>query len=236
MSVRRPLAAAALAASLLAAVPARAQVVVHDPTSYASLLAQAQTALNQLTELKSQVLEAKRLYDGFNQISDVNSLARALSHPAVRAFVPQIAPYAAAAQGDFSGLGELGKTAETLRAANRLFTAGPGDALGQDLERRGDRAARDAALGQQAAQVGAQRLSGLQELTGALDGAANARAVMDIQARLAAEQAMIANDQMRLQGLEMAQQAEARLQTQRDQERARAAAQARLQLYRQAFQ
>lgn len=232
----RNLVAPLVAALLGAGPPAAAQVVVHDPTSYASLLSQAQTALNQLTELKAQALEAKRLYEGFNQISDVNSLATALSQPAVRAFVPEIAPYVAAAQGDFSGLGELGRTAQTLRAANRLFSARPGDAAGQDLERTGDRAARDLALGRQAAEVGGQRLSGLKDLASALDGAANARAVMDIQARLAAEQAMIANDQMRLQGLEMSERAEARLQTQRDQERARAAAQTRLTLYRQAFQ
>lgn len=79
-------------------------------------------------------------------------------------------------------------------------------------------------------------MDGLAEIASALDTATNARAVMDIQARLAAEQAMIANDQMRLQGLAMAQAAEERLQTQRDHERSRTAADARLALYREAFQ
>lgn len=216
--------------------PVSAQVIVHDPTAYANLLQQAQTALNQLNELKSQVIEAKRLYDGFNQISDVNSLATALSTPALRAFVPQIETYVAASNGDFSGLGELGETADLIRQTHRLFSAKPGDVLGQELERIGDRAARDLALGRQAADVGSERLDGLAEITSALDTATNARAVMDIQARLAAEQAMIANDQMRLQGLAMAQAAEERLQTQRDHERSRTAADARLALYREAFQ
>ena len=43
---------------------------------------------------------------------------------------------------------------------------------------------------------------------------------MDLQARLQAEQALIANDQVRLQGLVMAQAAEDRVQQQRDRERA----------------
>jgi type IV secretion system protein VirB5 len=59
---------------------------------------------------------------------------------------------------------------------------------------------------------------------------------MDLQARIEAEQAMIANDQMRLSGLAMTQAAQAQVQTQRDQERAAAASQARLSLYQSAFQ
>ena len=47
---------------------------------------------------------------------------------------------------------------------------------------------------------------------------------------------MIANDQMRLQGLAMAQAAEAKLQTQRDAERLEAARDARLALYKAAIQ
>ena len=46
---------------------------------------------------------------------------------------------------------------------------------------------------------------------------------------------MIANDQMRLQGLAMAQAAEDRLQAQRDRERAAAAREQRKALYQAAF-
>lgn len=227
----------ALAATLaLAGSPAAAQMIVHDPTSYGSLIQQAQTALNQLNELKAQVGEAKRLYDGFNTASGVNGLGKVLGNPQLRAFVPDIDAYVAAAKGDFAALGDLGRKAVGLREAQRLFTAQADDPLGQELERAGDRAARDLALGQQAASVGGQRLAGLEQLTAALDTAPTARALMDLQARIAAEQAMTANDQMRLQGLAMAQAAEARLQAQQDRERASASAEARLQLFRRGFQ
>lgn len=226
----------ALVLTLSAPLPASAQMMVHDATSYASLIREAKTALDQLTELKNQVGEAKRLYDGFNTASGAGGLAAALGAPQLRAFVPDIDKYVAAAKGDLAGLGALGRKATDIRQAQRLFTAKADDLLGQEVERSGDRAARDLALGQEAAGVGAGRLEGLQQLASALDTAPNARAVLDLQARLAAEQAMIANDQMRLQGLAMAQDAEARLQAQRDRERAASEREARMQFYRKSFQ
>ena len=216
--------------------PAAAQMVVHDPTNSRSLIQQAQTALSQLNELKTQVIEAKRLYDGFNTASHAGTFAKTLNAPELRAFVPEIDAYIAAAQGDLAALGMIGRQAAKIRADARLYTAPPDDPRGHDLERAGDRAARDLAMGRAAAAAGATRLTGLQELAAALDGAPNVRAVVDLQARIAAEQAMIANDQMRLQGLAMAQAAEERLQTQRDRERAEAARSARMQRYRSGFQ
>ena len=232
----RPLVPLALAGALAFASPASAQLVVHDPTSYASMIRQATTALDQLRELQSQVTEAKRLYDGFNTSSGAGALAGPLKAPELRAFVPDVDKYVAAAQGDLSALGEIGRRAATIRADARLYTAPADDTLGQDLERHGDRAARDLALGRAAAAAGAQRLQGLNELLAALDSAPNARAVMDLQARISAEQALSLNDQIRLQGLTMAQEAEVRLQAQRERERSAAAREARMQRYRRGFQ
>ncbi|PZQ65147.1 MAG: type IV secretion system protein [Phenylobacterium zucineum] len=232
----RPLVPLALAGALMFGSPASAQMVVHDPTSYASLIRQATTALDQLRELQAQVAEAKRLYDGFNTASGAGALAGLLKTPELRAYVPDIEKYVAAAKGDLEALGEIGRAAAAIRATERLYTARPEDALGQELERQGDRAARDLALGRATADAGAERLEGLDELLGALDAAPNARAVMDLHARIGVEQAHALNDQMRLQGLAMAQTAEDRLQAQRDRERAAAARDARMARYRSGFQ
>ena len=59
---------------------------------------------------------------------------------------------------------------------------------------------------------------------------------MDLNARLAAEQALIQNEQVRLQGLALTQAAEARLEEQRARERIAAERSARMDAYRQAFQ
>jgi type IV secretion system protein VirB5 len=232
---RRSITALATTLALLAG-PAAAQQIVHDPINYASLIQQAQTAVRELQQLQQQVTQAQQLYAGFNTASHVGSLAGILNNPAVRAFVPDVGALDAAARGDFSRLQQIGQQALAIRQANRLYTPQPGDPAGQELEAAGDRAARDLALGKQTAASGAQRLVGLQALNSAIDGAGDVRAVIDLQARLTAEQAMIANDQMRLQGIAMAQAAEGRLQAQRERERAAAAAESRMQLFKSGFQ
>lgn len=211
-------------------------MVVYDPAAYFKLIEQAKTALDQLNELKTQVKQGEKLFDSLNQASGVGQIASQLGLPSLREMLPDVSALAAAAKGDLSGLGSFGARAGAIRDANRLYTPPAGDPLGADLDAAGMRAARDLALGEAVSTAGSQRLAGLQTLQQAIDAAPNARAVLDIQARATTEQAMIANDQMRLQGLAMAQAAEDRLETQRQRERMAAAREARMALYRQGFQ
>lgn len=234
--IPRLVAVAAGAALLLGSSGARAQTIVYDPTSYAKLIEQATTALNQLHRLETQVQQGQQLLQSLNTGSNPSQIASALESPALRQLLPDMSALRAAAHGDISGLGAIGTRATAIRNANRLFTPPAGDAAGADLEAAGMRAARDLALGESIVTGGAQRLSGLQTLQQAIDGVPNARAVLDLQARAATEQAMTANDQMRLQGLAMTQAAEDRLQAQKDRERVAAANAARLALYQQGFQ
>ena len=215
---------------------AQAQLAVYDATSYAKLIQQATTAVNQLNELKTQVTQGQQLFSSLNDGSGVSKIASALGVPSLRSFLPDTSALSAVTKGDFSSLGAIGAKADAIRSANRLWTAPADDPLDADLEASGQRAARDLALGQSVSDAGAQRLEGLKDLQAAIDTAPNARAVMDLQARATTEQAMIANDQMRLQGIAMAQAAEDRLRIQRDQERAKADSASRMALYRSSFQ
>jgi len=220
--------ALAASATLLVAVPAHAQLAVYDATSYAKILQQARTALQQLQQLKTQVEQGQQLLNSFNVNSNVNAIAAQLGTPQLRQFLPDIGKYEAAIKGDFSALGDIGARASQIRAANRIYSpAGSGSQTDADkyftdsLEQSGDRAARDMALGESVSNVGAQRLQGLEQLRQSLSTAGDARAVLDIQARIAAESAMIQNDQMRLQGMAMVQQAQDRLAAQQKAEMAR---------------
>jgi type IV secretion system protein VirB5 len=221
------------AALLCAAGPARAQIVVYDPTSYAKILQQAQTALNQLQQLQQQVAQGQQLLTSLNQISNVNALASSLQQPAMRAFLPNADAFVSAARGDLAALGAIGARAQAIRDANQIYSPPPGDR--DDVAAAGARAALNLAAGETVVDTATSRLTGLKQLQSALDTAPNARAVLDLQARIAAEQAMIANDQMRLQGLAMMQAAQEQVQTQRERERAAAASDARLALFRKAF-
>lgn len=227
--------AATAAVLSLAVGPARAQMAVYDGASYAKLIEQATTALNQLHQVQTQVQQGEQLFQSLNQASNVSGIASALEAPDLRQLLPGVGALATAAQGQMSTLGDIGARAQAIRNASRLYTPPAGDTLAADIEAAGMRAARDQALGEAVATGGAQRLAGLQALQQAIDAAPNARAVLDLQTRATTEQAMTANDQMRLQGLAMAQAAEDRVQAQRDRERAAAARDARMALFQRAF-
>lgn len=221
----------ALSAVAIAA-PASAQMLVTDTGSYARMLSQLNQARAQLTELQTQVRQGtqiidqgKQLYGSMTGLTNVNSLAGVLNNPTLRRYLPAEAQDTGKLlNGALDDLGSIGTRAASIRDANRLFTPvtdGLSEAQRyyQDaLVKSGDRAARDVALGESAYKAAGQRQAGLDQLRLALNSASTPKEVMDLQARIAAEQAMINNDQMQLQGLAMMQDAEKRLADQRDRE------------------
>lgn len=226
------------AAFLSSAPAAQAQHIVHDPTAYARLVEDARTALQQLRALQAQVEQGQVLFDSLNSISDVNSLASALGLPEVRNPLPELRALRTAAEGELTALGDLADRAEAIRRETRLYTppSGSADSYYRDsLERSGARTARDLAIGEAVSRSSDQRLEGLESLRRALDAAPNARAVLDLESRLAAEQALIQNEQLRLQGLALTQAAETRLEEQRAREQAEAARTARQAAYSRTF-
>lgn len=242
MRIPNPMAAAAAALVLACAPAVQAQQIVHDPRALAQMVEEARTTLEQLRALQTQVEQGQQLLNSLNDVSGVNALASELSLPAVRNPLPDLRALRAAANGDLSALGDLADRAEAIRRDTRLYTPPPGEPGSAEawyrdsLERAGARTARDLALGEAVGGAADRRLQGLETLRSALDTAPDARAVLDLEARLAAEQALIQNEQVRLQGLALTQAAEARLEEQRVRERAEAARTARMDIYRRTFQ
>ena len=73
---------------------------------------------------------------------------------------------------------------------------------------------------QQALAATSERFSAIQQLVNAIGGARDAKAVMDLQARIGAEQGMLQNDQTKLQVLYQAAQAQQWALQQRTREQA----------------
>lgn len=234
--MRRSILPIAVALAAMTAVPAHAQQVVYDPTSFAQMVKDARTAIEQLDSLKAQVQQGEELFASLNDLSNVNAIAERLGLPEIRNPLPDMATLRSAADGDLSALGELAERADAIRRETRVYTPDAPSAAAEALERAGARTARDLAIGEAVDRSATDRLEGLETLRRALDTAPNARAVMDLNARLAAEQALIQNEQVRLQGLVLTQAAEARLEDQRARERIAAERSARMDAYRQAFQ
>ncbi|QBQ48472.1 type IV secretion system protein [Brevundimonas naejangsanensis] len=234
--MRRSILSIAVALAAMTAVPAHAQQVVYDPTSFAQMVKDARTAIEQLDSLKAQVQQGEELFASLNDLSNVNAIAARLGLPDIRNPLPDMATLRSAADGDLSALGELAERADAIRRETRVYTPAAPSTAADALERSGARTARDLAIGEAVDRSATDRLEGLETLRRALDTAPNARAVMDLNARLAAEQALIQNEQVRLQGLALTQAAEARLEEQRARERIAAERSARMDAYRQAFQ
>jgi len=232
----------AVSVGLLPGAPAAAQHIVYDPTAYAQMLREAQTALSQLNALRTQVEQGQALLSSLNDISDVNAIASQLGLPAVRNPLPDMAALGSVTDGDLSGLGSIADRAAEIRETHRLYSAPEGELSEAEawyrdsLERSGAVSARDYAVSEAVAEAADARLEGLETLRQALDTAPSARAVLDLNARLVAEQALIENEQIRLQGLALMREAEASLADQQQRERAETAHQARLRLYEAAFQ
>lgn len=217
------------------AVPAQAQQLVHDPRSLAQLVQDARTALDQLETMKARVQQGQALFSSLNDLSNVNAIATQLGLPEIRNPLPPVSILRSAADGDLSALGNLAERADAIRRDTRIYGPADDSPASRALERSGAMTARDLAIGEAVDRATTGRLEGLEALRQALDTAPNARAVLDLSARLAAEQALIQNEQVRLQGLALTQGAEARLEEQRARERSEASRTARMDLYRQAF-
>lgn len=226
--MRKPFMAAAAIAAMAAASPAAAQgIPVYDATGFAQALATVKNTLSMIEQGKEQIGEAKALFGSLNKLTDVNGIATSLTQDAVRRWLPPEARDIAALmnQGP-EGLGALGERATAIRDVGRISlpplssSAGPGawDARGR-LDTIGNEAARDAALAETAYDVTRRRTDGLEELRGALDGATDAKDVLDIQARIGVENAHIQNDAMQLQAIAMRQAAGERLRAQQESER-----------------
>ncbi|SEJ81125.1 type IV secretion system protein VirB5 [Sphingobium sp. AP50] len=218
-----------MSGGLCLVVPANAQgIPVYDSSTFLQTVSTVKNTLSMIEQGKEQISQATQLFDSFNQITNVNRIAPSLANDSVRHLLPTEArDIQRLMSSDITGMGGLSSSAERIRSAHRfsLPTLGTDasefERSGREaLSQNGDLAARDAAVAEAAYTVTAQRTTGLEELRSSLDGASDAKQVMDIQARIGVETAHIQNDAVQLQALQMRQVAEDRLRSQRDSERA----------------
>ena len=152
--MRRSILPIAVALAAMTAVPAHAQQVVYDPTSFAQMVKGARTAIEQLDSLKAQVQQGEELFASLNDLSNVNAIAERLGLPEIRNPLPDMATLRSAADGDLSALGELAERADAIRRETRVYTPDAPSAAAEALERAGARTARDLAIGEGRRPVG----------------------------------------------------------------------------------
>ncbi len=218
MHIRRPIAAAALCAlGALGTGPSHAQgIPVID---VANLIQTVQQVLNDITAINNQIQQISQLQSQLNSINGLRNLGAVFDNPALRNYVPAEV-YTQLNAIDLSGYNGLTTTAKALRDAGMVYNcldlAGNArarcqSALSQPYQQKG--------LLQDAMKSASGRLSQIQSLMGQVNATTDQKSVQEIQARIGAENALLAHEMSQLQMLQGMADSEERIARSRDRER-----------------
>ena len=214
---------------IMVALPFSASAqVVFDPSVFARQLdqliemkKQVETLSSQLKVAQDQLAQAKQLYDSFNKLTNANDVASLLNSPEFRKYLPgEFSQIEGLIKG--SGSGTFASSIEAYLSQNRLYTDNPGNSFyASELDRIARQTGANHSLGQAVYDTASRRIDQLEELRRQISAAKDAKEVLDLSARLQAEQALLQNDVLRLQGLAMIQHAQADMDVEREREHGR---------------
>jgi len=198
--------AMALASAVTIGGSASAQMGVIDIKA----IAQARQTVQQL---QSQLAQLKQQYAAVTGKSNMNSL---LNNPQLRKALPADwrKVYDSTANGGYSG---ISGPADALSAAEKLTGTAAQMQAAID-KRQASIAARNKAMGLGAYDAAEQRLDNIEGLLGQVGQTTDMKRAVDLQSRIAAEQARVANETTKLQLMAMLQANEQRLADQQQQQ------------------
>jgi type IV secretion system protein VirB5 len=193
----------------IAGMPAQAQFAVIDAASIAHLVQQLSTMAQQLTTMQNALRQAQQQYQSLTGDRGMENLLSGVS----RNYLPSDwATLQAMVSQPGSAYPALAAAIQASISANAVLTAQQISALSPP-ERTQLLAERQSAAtlqgtAQQALATTSSRFASIQQLISAIGGAHDPKAILDLQARILAEQGMLANDQTKLQVLYQAAQAQ----------------------------
>jgi len=219
-SMRRAALVATLLLCTVAAQSAHAQFAVIDVGAITQLIAQVELLQDQLTTARAHLAQAQA---EFASITGGRGMEQLLSG-APRNYLPTSwVDLQAVMQGGggFGGLGGAIAATVTINSIlpDKSLALLPADVRKEIAERRLLTALQQN-LARQALLTTSQRFDLLQQLISAIPRAADQKAVLDLQARAAAENAMLLNEQSKLRTLAEVVQAQERANQQQMRERA----------------
>ena len=216
MSLKHIIMFAAAPVSLAAfASPAAAQgIPVYDFTTYQQALATVTNTATMIDKAKQQITTAENTLSSLQKLTNVNSIAPQLLSPQVRNILPNTSIDASTLlSGDLTKIGSLGSLATSIQSKYALSPSGSDAdaAYAQALKDSTGSSAATAAFGENTLNIAQTRMQGLDQLRSQLDTAKDPKDVMDLQARIAVEQAQLQNDTLKMQAIQMAQAGEGNL-------------------------
>jgi type IV secretion system protein VirB5 len=207
--------------ALFSAPRAHAQFAVIDVAAVGQLIEQLAKLEEQLATMREQLDQAHRAYEA---ITGDRGMQHLLEGAARNYLPPAWEELEAAMQGAATRYGELASAIQAEIEENKVLTDAQIDALSagsqQELLAGRRSAATLAALTHASLETTSQRFESLQALIDAIASASDEKAILDLQARIQAEQAMLENESNKVEILFQTQDAEERVRRQRERERA----------------
>lgn len=208
-----------LIVAVLMAPGVHSAMAVVDVRAIAQMRTQLQAMQNQLTTARNQLTQAQAQYQA---LTGQRGMEQLLAGAPRNYLPPDWAAMEAALRGAESAYAALAAQLEAAVRGNAVLTPAQTARLAPEELQQLEAARRSVALSQvtnrQALQVSSERFATLQGLINAIPTATDTKAVLDLQARIAVEQAMLQNEHTKLMVLHQAALAEERAQQQRARE------------------
>ena len=222
MVTRRKLGLLAACLLVAAGAPAvRAQWAVIDVGAIAQLVEQIATMYQQLETARNTLRQAEQQYRATTGGRGMERLLSGTDRNYLPANWAQLEAAVQRADGAYRALGTRLQAIlndNAILSDERIAALSPMERAQLDAARR--TAAMFQATSRQALETTSGRFQSLQQLVDAIPSAQDQKAILDLQARIAAEQAMLANEQTKLNVLHQVAEAEEIARKQRLREQA----------------
>ncbi len=198
---------------------AQAQFAVIDVASVTQLIQQVETLKQQLDAARQQITQAQAIYQSTTGARGMGQLLSGVT----RNYLPaDWAQLMAVQQGAVGGYGVLASQIDAMVSSNSVLSAAQLAAQSSDAQAQINAERRAVALlqglTQQALSNSSDRFTSLQQLIAAIPAAVDQKGILDLQARINAEQAMLQNERTKLQTLYQAAQSQGMVASQRARE------------------
>lgn len=181
---------------------ARAQVAVIDVAALTQLLSEVQSLEQQVATARSQLTQAQA---EFQSITGSRGMQLLLAGTARNYLPPSWAAVQSAAQGAPGGFpaltGDVARATGALSVLSAAQLAAMPPAAAQTVQADRQSAALLQALSHEALANSSARFASLQQLISAIGSAPDQKAILELQARIGAEQVMLQNEHNKLQDL-----------------------------------
>ena len=219
--LKRALPMMACLVGLAVAPPSNAQWAVVDVGAITQLIQEISYWKQQIQAMSSQLNQLQSTYNAMTGNRGMQNLLPIT--PQTRNYLPTNWQGLIATLNGLSGsYGALSAQLNSTLSANAILTPAQLSRLSPQeqaqLQSSRNSAALMQATSQQALQASSQRFTSLQQLINAIPTATDQKGALDLQARIAAEQVMLQNEQTKIQTLNQALQADERARQQRAQE------------------